>query len=424
MKQRHIVLTLLVGLGLITFLDRICFSVAGSRIMGDLDFSVQEFGWVQSAFILSYGLFQIPLGIWADKHGQRLVIAVIVLWWSLFTGLTGLVSGLGAMLAVRFMFGMGEAGAYPAMAGTVARWFPKSERGLAQGFIWGASRAGGALSPLLVVPVQQAFGWRATFWLLGSVGLVWVTIWWLWYRNSPAEKPSVSAAERAEIECGQAPATKVVVPWGRFARNPQFWLILGMYFFYTWGPWFYFSWLHTYMVKGRGMEEEAMKIYSALPFLLGAISNVAGGIVSDRLTKKHGPRIGRRLVAALSLSGAAVCLLAGGLITDNLGAVLVIAFGFGVMDFALPCLWALCLDVGQKYAGSVTGAMNSAGNLGGFVCSVLFGYIAAAYGYNAPLLGIAGIMGVSVFLLTRIDPTRALAPDEPSAPAPTTAAHA
>jgi MFS transporter, ACS family, glucarate transporter len=169
-----------VSLSVITFIDRLCIAVAGPRIQEELGIAPEQWGWVLGAFILAYGAFEIPTGALGDRFGRRGVLTRIVLWWSAFTILTGTASSFVPLVVIRFLFGAGEAGAYPNMAGVVSRWFNVSERAMAQGFIWGASRAGGALSPLLVVPIQAAFGWRTCLLILGDVGILWCGIWWWW----------------------------------------------------------------------------------------------------------------------------------------------------------------------------------------------------------------------------------------------------
>lgn len=412
---RYLLLIFFVGLGLITFLDRICFSVAGTRIMAELELDPGQWGWVQSIFILGYGLFQIPLGALADRRGPRLIITLIVLWWSVFTVATGLAGGLVSLLAIRFLFGLGEAGAYPAMSVVVGRWFPTSERGLAQGFIWGASRLGGALSPLLVVPVQQLYGWRVAFYVLGGLGMLWGAIWWLWFRDRPEEKASVTAAEIATISAGKIPSARLAVPWRRIFAAPKLWVIVLMYFFYVFGSWFYFTWLPTYLEKGRQFSEDEMKVFYTLPFLVAVMSNVGSGMLSDRLSRRYGRRIGRVAVGASSLALAAVCLALTATLpgSNKVGIGICVTLGLGIMDCMLPCAWALCLDVGQRYSGTVSGAMNTAGSLGGFLCALLFGWVVKTTGnYNLPVLGIAAMVFVSAVLFAFINPDRPIVPDD------------
>ncbi len=412
MKTRYIVLVFLVLLSVITFLDRLCIAVAGPRMQEDLSITPEQWGWVLGAFVLAYGLFEIPTGSLGDRLGQRRVVTRIVVWWSAFTVLTGSVTGLYPLLAVRFLFGAGEAGAYPNIAGSIARWFPAGERARTQGFIWAAGRAGGAIAPLLVVPIQTRFSWRAAFWIFGLVGLVWSALWWWWYRDRPTQRPGVSQEEIAEIGAHQESTGHAGVPWRALLLNRQFWYILLMYGCYAWGSWFFFSWLHTYLIKGRGFREGEMSFFSALPFTLGVVSNIAGGFLSDVFSRRYGLRAGRRLLGSASLATAAVLLIATAVTQEKTVAAVLLALGFGVMDLMLPSAWAICLDVGSQHAGAITGAMNTAGQLGGFACTVVFGYLVGRTGnYELPLFVIAAMLAVSAALFSRIDPTRPLVPD-------------
>jgi MFS family permease len=407
MKKRSIVLILLTFLGVITFLDRINISVAGDSIMTDLNLSESQWGWVLSAFILSYSLFQIPLGLWGDKKGQRLVLTFIVVWWSVFTGLTGAAGGFMAMMAIRFMFGLGEAGAYPNMTGTIGRWFPKAETGKAQGYIWAASRFGGALAPITVIPLMAWLGWRVTFMVFGSLGIVWGMVWFLWYRDKPSAIAGITESELREIRENQPAAVKEKVPWRLITRSRQFWLILSMYWFYVWGSWFFFSWFPTFLERGRGFSKMELTYAVAVPFLMGVIGNISGGYLSDRLSKKYGLKTGRRLLGVGGLAVAAILMFLGGFIPGKIQVFILLSLCFGVMDLMLPSAWAICLDVGKKYAGAISGAMNTAGNLGGFVCATVFGYLVQATGnYNFPLYVIAGMLLMAAFLFLGINPEK------------------
>src|SRR6185295_198933 len=199
MKVRHAVLAMLVLLSVVTYLDRICISISAKEIQADLGLSESQWGWVLGAFLLAYGLFEIPSGGLGDRIGQRKVLTRIVLWWSAFTALTPLAHNYYMLVATRFLFGAGEAGAYPNASGCISRWFPAAERARAQGLVWGASRLGGALTPLIVVPLKAWLGWKVCFWLFASLGVVWAVAWVWWFRDDPAKHPAVSEQELAEI---------------------------------------------------------------------------------------------------------------------------------------------------------------------------------------------------------------------------------
>ena len=409
LTNRHGVLFLLVTLAIITFLDRIAIASAGPRIQQELGIPPDLWGWIIGAFVLSYGVFEIPTGALGDRLGQRRVLTRIVVWWSVFTCLTGAAFSFSQLLVTRFLFGAGEAGAYPNISGVLAQWFPPHERARTQGFIWAASRFGGALAPILVVPLQTHLGWRWTFVMFGAVGMVWAAVWRTLYRD-PLSSLASNLASNDPSHAG--------VPWRTLIARPQMRLIFVMYFCQAWGSWFYFGWFPVYLVRGAGFSEAQMGVFAALPFLMGTVGNLAGGFLSDSLAVRFGLKIGRRLVGAASLALSALLLIAMTMTRDHVAIVLLSSFGFGVADLMLPAAWAVCLDIGRSHAGVVTAIMNTAGQLGGFVCSVLFGYIVKATGsYNVPIWGVAAMVMIAALLFTRIDPTRQLIDEGPVKPA-------
>jgi MFS family permease len=403
------VLFLLVLLAIITFLDRISISVAAPRIQQDLGISPARWGWILGAFVLAYGLFEIPTGALGDRSGQRGVLMRVVLWWSVFTGLTGLAQSYPVLLITRFLFGAGEAGAYPNIAGALARWFPPTERARTQGFIWSASRLGGALAPLIVVPLQGSIGWRASFGVLGAMGAVWAILWRAWFHDSPAEQPGITQQELEEIGPGTRVMGHVSIPWGLLLSKAQLWLIFAMYFLQAFGSWFYFGWFPVYLMKGSGFSEKEMGLFTALPFLMGAAGNLVGGFLSDAMVRRIGLKSGRRIMGCLGLLGEAVLLVSMTMTRDHTAVVVLSSAGFGVADLMLPTAWAVCLDIGGTRAGVVSAVMNTAGQLGGFVCSVLFGYmVEATHNYQQPVWIVSGCVLAAALLFTRIDATKKL----------------
>lgn len=388
---------MLVILGMVTFLDRINISVAGSSIMHDLNLSAAEWGWVQSAFILSYGLMQIPMGALGDRFGHRSILALIVLWWSLFTAFTGMAGGLVSLLVIRFMFGIGEAGSSPCSTGVISRWFKKEEVGKAQGYVWAASRMGGALTPFVVIPMMVWVGWRSAFYLLGAVGIVWAIVWWLYYReNSQSSQSSISS-----------PSSSSGSLWKRLVNAPQFWILCVMYFFYAFGSWFFFSWFPTFMELGRGFEKSELTYAVAVPFVMSMIGNISGGYLTDRLSAKYGLKVGRKAIGSVSLAISAVCMFLAAFIPGKMAVFIFLSLCFGIFDLMLPSAWALCIDLGKQHAGTLSGAMNTAGNLGGFCCGILFGQLVQSSGnYNLPLYMIAGMLLISAVLFAFINPEK------------------
>ena len=415
MKKRSGILVMLIFLGVVTFLDRINITVAGSAIMKDLNLTPDQWGWILSAFILSYGLMQIPMGAMGDKRGHRSTLALIVLWWSAFTAFTGMAGGFVSLILIRFMFGIGEAGSSPCSTGVISRWFPKKEVGKAQGFIWAASRMGGALTPFIVLPVITYLGWRAAFYILGAVGVIWSVVWYLFYRNQPKEMRGISLEEieEAPVTHMQVSTQKVSIPWKSLLGSKQFWLILSMYFFYAFGSWFFFSWFPTFMELGRGFEKNELTYAIAIPFVMSMIGNISGGYLTDKLSAKYGLKVGRKALGSSSLIVSAVFMFLAAFIPGKMQVFIFLSLAFGIIDLMLPSAWALCIDLGKKYSGAVSGAMNTAGNLGGFVCSLIFGYVVSATGnYNLPLYIIALMLVISAVIFLFIDPTKQLIKDE------------
>ena len=403
MSKKSVILTMLVILGMVTFLDRINISVAGSSIMHDLNLSPSQWGWVQSAFILSYGLMQIPMGWLGDRFGHRKILALIVLWWSLFTAFTGMAGGLMSLLVIRFMFGIGEAGSSPCSTGVISRWFEAGEVGKAQGYVWAASRMGGALTPFVVIPVMMWVGWRSAFYLLGALGIVWAVVWYWYYRN-PSETSQISITSTSSAT--SAPS-KPSIDWGMLLRSRQMWLLCGMYFFYAFGSWFFFSWFPTFMELGRGFDKTELTYAVAVPFIMSMIGNIAGGHLTDRLSRKYGIKIGRKALGSTSLAVSAVCMFLAAFIPGKMAVFVFLSLCFGIFDLMLPSAWALCIDLGKQHAGTLSGAMNMAGNIGGFCCGILFGELVQQSGnYNLPLYMIAVMLIVSAVLFAFVNPEK------------------
>jgi ACS family glucarate transporter-like MFS transporter len=406
MKKRHTVLALLSAVSVITFLDRLAVPIAEPSIRADLHLSPTQWGWTLSAYVLANALFEIPSGALGDRTGQRLELTRITLWWSAFTALTGACRNFAQITASRFLFGIGAAGAYPNAAGVIGRWFPRSEHARAQGFVWGFSRLGGALAPLLLVPIETRFGWHAIFYLLGSIGILWSATWYTLFRNNPADTPNITPHELAEIG---PPQERTRIPWRRLLSLPHLWLIVAAYFCYAWGSWFFFGWFTTWLVRGAGFTVAQMGLYASLPFLMGLAGNLIGGALTERLVLRHGPRSTYRWITATCLAATSALLLAMTLTHTHAAIIALATAGFGIMDLMLPAAWAMCMSLGGPFGGTATGIMNTAGNLGGWLCTVTFGYAVAATGnYNFPLQAIAAMVLIAAILFSRIDSTRGL----------------
>jgi len=420
MKQRHRVLGMLILLFAITYLDRICISVAGPRMQEDLGIDPVHWGWVAAAFGLSYGLFEIPTGALGDRIGPRRVLTRIVLWWSVFTSLTGAVSNYFLLLAVRFCFGAGEAGAFPNSSIVIARWFPASQRATMSGVTLMASQIGGAIAPLLVVPIQIRYGWRVSFYVFGVLGAIWAFAWYLWFRDSPAEKKGITAAELEEVT-GVQTAPGHGFPWQAVLRSQSLLATLATAFCYVWVYNFFQTWFHTFLVKGRGFTEGSL-LFSALPYLVAATANLGGGAASDALVRRLGLKWGRRTLGVAGLGCAGVFTVAAMVTRDQMLTVVFLTMVYAGITFQQSGVFGVCLDMGKKHAGAVVGLMNTAAQLGGLIASVAYGYIVAAFGsYNAPFVPMAALLFTGALLWLKIDASEDISVSLGASPEPVVA---
>lgn len=406
MKKRHLVLGLLALVSIITFIDRLAIAVTGPAIQKQLNITPDAWGWVLSAYVIAYAVFEVPSGAMGDRNGYRRELTRITVWWSVFTAITAACRNFWQLAGARFLFGLGAAGAYPNMSGVMYRWLPKRERARGQSIVWGASRFGGALAPLLLVPLQARFGWQAVFVVLGAAGLIWSITWRLWFHDKPAEQPGITPGELDEIGEDETHGHKGT-PWGRLLSLPQLWLIAIAYLFYAFGSWFFFGWFPTWMVNGAGFTQAEMGAWATVPFLLGVVGNLAGGVLSDRLATRLGERRAYATITFVCLVLTAALLVAMSVLRDKAAIVAAASAAFCIMDLMLPSAWAMCMAIGGRYGGTATGVMNTAGNIGGFLCTVIFGYVVKATGnYDLPLQCVAAMVVIAAVIFSRIDCTR------------------
>lgn len=400
-RHRYIVVALLILLFTITYLDRVCISVAGPRMQEDLHIGPAAWGWVGAIFTLAYCIFEIPSGALGDRAGARRVLTRIVLWWSAFTAMTGLVTGYPALLVVRFLFGAGEAGAFPNAGVVVRRWFKPSQRATLLGTFLLASQAGGALSPLLVVPIQMRYGWRASFLAFGVLGVVWASVWYVWFRDSPAEKGSFPSG--AEAVAAKPDVSREKFPLRVALRSPSIQALLITAFCYVYVYNFFQTWFHTFLVKGRGFSEAGL-LFSFLPYVLAGLGNLCGGLFSDRLVQRIGVTRGRRIPGAIALMAAAMFALAAVLTPRQIPGLVLLALMYGAITFQQSIVFGVCLDVGREHSGAIVGLMNTSAQLGGLVGALAFGYIVERFhSYDAPFVPMVGLLLVGAVSWFKVD---------------------
>jgi sugar phosphate permease len=406
------VLTFAFLLTVITYLDRVCISAAAPAMMADLGLSPLQMGYVFSAFLLAYSLFEIPSGWLGDVRGPRRVLTRIVLWWSAFTMLTGAVRGFLSLVVVRFLFGAGEAGAFPNIMRAFARWFPLVERGRASGIMFLGSRLGGMLSIPLSLLLISRIGWRASFVIFGAIGLVWAAAWAWWYRDRPSEHPGVNAEEIAWIEQDGPPQDTVATPWRALLASRSLWAICVMYTAYGYGLYFYLTWLPSYLIGELGFSALRGGLFAALPFLLAGIADVTGGWLTDRLARTRGLRIARCGLGAVAFSTSGALVLGSTVAVDPVTKAILLACAMGSADLALSACWAAPLDIAPSHAGVATGFMNTFGNIGGFLCPIVVGWaVGQLHSWTVPFYIAAAVYAVGAMAWLAVDPERRLSPD-------------
>ena len=408
-RVRYRVLGLSFLMAFMMYMERGAIGAAAPAIMREFHVNKISMGWAVSAFNWSYALFQVPGGWMADRFGPRIILAAAMAWWSVFTAATGLTTSASSLAAMRFLFGIGEAAAFPAGSRALVRWLPVRRRAFGQGFQHSGSRLGAAVAPALVVALIAWSGWRPIFFVFGAVGIAWALVWFAYYRDHPREHPDVDAEELAILEpagtsvrSGARPA----VPWGRILRSRDLWYLSTIYFCYGWVMWLYLAWFSTYLREARHFTQLGMGLAS-LPLLAATVTNVVGGLVSDRLAHQWNDlRRGRLTVSICGFLIAGIALLPGVLATSAVAAMISLTLALAGLELTVSISWAICIDIGGDFSGSVSSVMNTWGNVGGAVSAVMVGYLATLLGWTSPFLLASGLCLFSALLVTRIDPRR------------------
>jgi MFS transporter, ACS family, glucarate transporter len=406
-RSRFILLRLALALSIITFLDRVAISSAALAIRGELHLTAVQIGWVFSAFTFAYAVFEIPSGWLGDVIGPRKVLTRIVLWWSAFTAATGLAWNFVSLLAARFLFGVGEAGAFPNISRSFAKWFPQRERGSAHGVVFMGTRLGGAIAPPIVALLMGSLGWRQSFFIFGAIGVIWCVFWLKWFRDDPATHPSVNAQELETIQKGIARNERHTFKWSELLSVNLLFICL-MYFCNGYTLYFNLTWLPTYLREVRGFSVQQAGNVAGVVLLTGAIMTATGGWLTDRLVKRYGLKIGRSIgVVTLPLSG--IVLLTAAQAHTPLSAAVLLAVTLGIADLNTGACWAMCHDVGGENAGTVTACMNTFGNIGGALSPLVVGYaVEWWHSWTVPFFIAAGVYVFGGMMTLLVNPNKRL----------------
>jgi ACS family glucarate transporter-like MFS transporter len=404
----------------IAYLDRVNISIAGRSIQEEFHLDNIQLGWVFSAFVAGYALFQAPGGRLADRFGPRRVLALGTVWWAVFTALTALVpagaaQALVVMMTVRFALGLGEAVVYPASNRLVAGWIPSQERGIANGIIFAGVGAGAGVTPPLITWILVNYGWRWSFWISALIGLAAGAVWFLVARDRPGDHPWVTPDEQRHIAAGlpQEKSTVRALPWSVILGSRDVIAISVSYFTYGYVAYIFFTWFFIYLNKVRQLDLKSSSVYSMLPFIAMATCSPLGGWIGDRLTKRYGKRIGRCGTACAAIALAAFFIALGTQAADARLATLVLAGGAGALYLSASSFWSVTADLGGASAGTVSGVMNMCNQTAGAITASVTPLIAREFGWTASFLVAAGLCVVGSVAWLFVDPARQLsAPDE------------
>lgn len=406
-------------LSAVSYLDRVNISIAGLSISSAYHLTNVQLGYIISALLAGYALFQTAGGYLADRFGSRHVLTAGVLWWGVFTALTALVPvniahAMWWFIAVRFLLGAGEAVIYPAANQFVASWVPTRERGIANGWIFAGVGAGAGLAPPVITHLMVNFGWRSSFWVCAAIGCAAGAVWYVVARNTPGEHPRISPSELSTIQSGltltrtAAGAGSSGVPWKRVVGSREVWAVTISYFCYGYVAWIFFAWFFLYLAKVRGLDLKASALYSMLPPLGMLVGCLVGGLINDRLTKRSGPRLGRCGLAVFAMIAASIFVALGSRVQSARLASVVLAGGAGALYLSQSSFWSVTADIAGASSGSVSGFMNMGGQIGGWLTGWLTPRIGDHYGWNASFLTAAALCLVGALIWLLVDPTKAL----------------
>ena len=411
----------------IAYLDRVNLSIAGQAVQKDHGLTDVQLGWVFSAFLIGYAMFQVPGGWLADRYGPRIVISAGVVWWGVFTALTalvppGLAVSVALLLGTRFLLGAGEAVLFPSSNKLVSAWIPSSERGLANGLIFAGVGAGAGITPPLIIYILTYWGWHASFYASASIGLLVGLGWFLLVRDKPRSHPFASTEEVKKIEAGIPAASHAEAPalsWRAILGSRNVWAVTASYFTFCYVTYIFFSWFFIYLSRVRGLDLKSSALYSMLPFLAMVGGALLGGWVADWITVHVSRRLGRCGVAAFGLLLASVFLALATQVESARVASIVLAGGAGAIYLSQSAFWAVTADIAGKSAGTVSGLMNMGGQLGGAVTASLTPWIAEHFGWTASFLTAAVVCLVGSFAWGLVRPDQPIPSQRHPAAIPT-----
>jgi ACS family glucarate transporter-like MFS transporter len=395
------ILALLTLAGFVMYLLKTNMSIAGKGLMTGLGFSQIQLGMILAALNWGYAFFQFPGGLYGDRIGARRALALMALAWGALTVLIGLVPGrsvvpagvaLVGLVGLQFLLGAAQAPFYPVTSGgTTANWFPVAGWAFPNGLQNAGLTLGTAATGPLVAWIMERMGWRQAFLLTAPLAFG-LAAWWWWYaRDSPAEHRGVNADEVALIDAGRPPAPAHLSAaaeralWKRVLRDRNVLLLTASYFCDNYVFYVFANWLFLYLVDGRGFTVLEAGFYSSIPWIVGAATAVAGGLLCDRLSKRIGLRNGCRWTAAGAMAAAGVFVGAGAAVRGSVAAMALVSLALASQQFADAAYWAATISISGKHASAACGVLNTGGNAVGGVVALVVPFLVRSLGWSLAL---------------------------------------
>ena len=400
------VLLLLCLMYFITYLDRVNIATAKGVISKDLGLTNTEFGLILSAFAYPYAIFQVIGGSVGDKLGARRTLLICGLIWASATILTGFVGGLISLFLARVLLGFGEGATFPTATRAMQNWTAASRRGFAQGITHAFARLGNAVAPPIIAFLIYHVGWRYCFVILGLASFVWVVIWYLYFRDDPADHKSITRAELDTLPPPRAPGTQQAVPWWPLTKR-----ILPVtltYFCYGWTLWLFLGWIPSYFAENFGLDLKGSALFASGVFFAGVVGDTLGGVFSDAiLTRTGNLKLARLSIVVVGFLGAAASLT-GVFFTKDLTAVaLLLSSGFFFAELVIGPIWSVPMDIAPKFAGTASGLMNTGSAVAAIVSPIVFGFIVDKTGdWTLPFAGSIGLCVLGALLAFTMHPER------------------
>jgi ACS family glucarate transporter-like MFS transporter len=425
LRVRYFLALWLFVLSAVAFLDRTNISIAGLEISHEYGLNTQALGWIFSSFLIGYAGFQIPAGWLSARFGPRKVLTIGVFAWGITTALTALLPStfghaLLLLLCVRFALGVSESVIYPAANQFMSQWVPLRERGFMNGLIFAGVGAGSGLTPPLLNWLITNYTWRSAFWFSAVFGFAAALVWWITARDRPQQHPAVSLVELAEIRAGldTLPVGENIgrpaIRWRSIFRRRDLLALIVSYFSFGYIAWIFFSWFFLYMAQERGVDLKSSANYAMLPFLSMTVFCLAGGALSDIVTRRWNLRAGRCGVASVSLAATAVFLVIGSQVHSPRLAGIILAGGAGALYVSQSSFWSVSVDIAGSNSGVFSSIINMGGQIGGAVTASLTPWIAQRYGWTTSFAIAAVLALLSAGLWMTVHPESPLETELPA----------